>query len=76
MAAPTRRSLPSAPDPRLLAELEAAATLADMRSIQQRYGLEEMAAAWAHVSPVQRSALILLRVFGGTIAHDLSTSGF
>ena len=76
MPSPTRRSLPSAPDRRLLDELEAASTAADVRSIQQRYDANDFAAAWAHISLAQRAALLLMRAFKGAIHHDLTPADF
>jgi len=62
------------PDPAILAELERAATCADVRLIMQNHSPEEVQAAWRHLQPVQRSALLLMRFSQGEIHHELTAA--
>jgi|LauGreDrversion4_2_1035121.scaffolds.fasta_scaffold386603_2 hypothetical protein len=66
------QSLPSAPDPAIIKALETATSSADVRVLHQLFDVNDIHAAWPHVSRVQRSALLLARSFQGTIFHDLS----
>jgi hypothetical protein len=64
------------PDPAIIAALEAATCSRDVQALHQRFDVNDIHAAWPHVSLVQRSALLLARYSQGTIFHDLTPTDF
>lgn len=64
---------PSSPsDPLIKAALQRATTKADVRDLFQRHDVSDINAAWKELTPLERAALNLCRVFDGTIIHDYS----
>lgn len=71
---PPSATAPSPCNPEILEALEQASRKGDVRLLFQRHDVADINAAWKALSPAQRGALTLCRVFDGTIIHELDDS--